>query len=98
MLTRRRRKQWVSKLESWGLKKNVTAQEMENIVRIQKKRKNEDDKDTRFTVRSRKVPQNNIDRWQKRSKTDASNSVVQASDPDRKIASKRLFNTRIISG
>jgi len=60
------KKQWVSRLEVWGLKKNIASNEMSNIVRIQRKRKADDSKDTRFMVRGRVVAQENIDRWEKR--------------------------------
>ncbi len=59
-----------SKLEQWKLKKNVSSREMQNIVRIQQKRKAEDDKETRFTVRGRSVEPDKIERWQKRQKKD----------------------------
>ena len=67
-----RKKQWVTKMGEWHLKKNISTNEMQNIVRIQQKRKAEDDKDTDFTIRGRHVSQDNIDRWQKRQKCDAS--------------------------
>jgi hypothetical protein len=63
------KKQWVSKLGEWNLKKNVSSEEMANIVRIQQKRKVENEKETHFLVRGRTVAQENIDRWQKRQKT-----------------------------
>lgn len=48
------------------MKKNVDSKEMSHIVRIQRKRKAEDNKDTRVVVRGRVVAQDNIDRWEKR--------------------------------
>ncbi|KAK0641816.1 ankyrin repeat-containing domain protein, partial [Cercophora newfieldiana] len=60
------KKQWVSKIGEWKLKKNVSSAEMGHIVRIQQKRKAESNNDTRFTVRGRAVAQANIDRWEKR--------------------------------
>lgn len=47
------------------------------MVRIQDKRKAEDDKETRFFVRGRTVAQENITRWQKRQKTDISEETTQ---------------------
>lgn len=41
------------------------------MVRIQRKRRFEEDKDTHFSVRGRPVLQCNIDRWQKRQKGDS---------------------------
>jgi len=60
------KKQWVSWLGVWGLKKNIASNEMSNIVRIQRKRKADDSKDTHFIVQGRVVAQENIDRWEKR--------------------------------
>lgn len=65
-----RKKQWISKLGEWNLKKNISSQEMEKIVQIQLERKTNDGKDTRFTVRGRPVAQENINRWQRRQKKD----------------------------
>lgn len=66
------KKQWVSKLSQWGLKKNIGTKEMQKIGSIQQKRKLDDQKETRFTIRGRPVLQENIERWQKRQKFDPS--------------------------
>ncbi|KAK3349683.1 hypothetical protein B0T25DRAFT_570295 [Lasiosphaeria hispida] len=47
------KKQWISKLDQWKLKKNISTKEMQNLVRIQRKRKMEEDKDTNFSVREK---------------------------------------------
>ncbi|KAK0639905.1 ankyrin repeat-containing domain protein [Cercophora newfieldiana] len=75
------KKQWVSKLDQWKLKKNATAKEMQNMVRIQRKRRFEEDKDTRFNIRGRPVSQCNIDRWEKRQKGDSGEPVNEAETP-----------------
>ncbi|KAK0705601.1 hypothetical protein B0H67DRAFT_387561 [Lasiosphaeris hirsuta] len=74
-------KQWISKLADWNLKKNISTEEMENIVRIQRKRKMQDDKDTHFTVRGRTVAQDNIDRWEKRQKKNTSEDAAVPASP-----------------
>jgi hypothetical protein len=67
---------------------------MSNMVRIQGKRKAQDDKDTRFKVRGRLVAQDNIDRWQKRQKTAPPENDVPAPVQDRKLCSDPLAGDR----
>ena len=69
------KKQWTDKLKDWNLKKNVSSEEMKNIARIQHKRRTEQDKETRFRVRSRLVTMENIERWQKRRKLKSGGSI-----------------------
>ncbi|KAK5656904.1 hypothetical protein OQA88_4455 [Cercophora sp. LCS_1] len=76
------KKQWTTKLDIWNYKKNVSSEEMKNIARIQQKRKVGEDKETRFTVRGRPVPLDNIDRWQKRQKLNHGGFVEVSSETE----------------
>lgn len=73
------KKQWVSKIGEWKFKKNISSTEMSHVIRIQQKRKAESDKGTRVMVRGRVVPQENIDRWEKRQWK--RHKTVNAKDP-----------------
>ncbi|KAK0639385.1 ankyrin repeat-containing domain protein [Cercophora newfieldiana] len=70
------KKQWVSKLQQWKLKKNISSKKMERIVQIQRKRRDENRKETRFLFRGRPITENNIARWQKRRKKVADQRTV----------------------
>ncbi|KAK0617745.1 hypothetical protein B0T14DRAFT_605742 [Immersiella caudata] len=72
------KKQWVSKPGKWKLKNNISTKEMQNMDRIQRKRRLEEEKDTRFSVRGRDVSQCNIDQWEKRQKGDPGETLDQA--------------------
>jgi hypothetical protein len=52
------------------LEKNVDSKRMEAIVQIQKRRREDENKETEFSYRGRPVPQDKIDRRQKRRKSD----------------------------
>lgn len=66
----------------WKFKKNVSSDQMKHITRIQRKRKAEEGKETRFTSRGRPVPAENIERWQKRQKSNG-HDIFQESSASR---------------
>jgi hypothetical protein len=57
---------------------------MSNMIRIQQKRKADDDKNTRFMVRGRAVARENIDRWEKRQRRDPSKGDIATAPQARK--------------
>jgi len=61
--------QYKKQFKRWNLNKNVTTKEMEAIVRIQKRRQENEMKATQFSFGGKPVPPNKIDRWQRRHKT-----------------------------
>ena len=64
-----RERQYKTRFKTWKLDKNVDSKRMEAIVQIQKRRREDENKETEFSYRGRPVPQEKIDRWQKRQKS-----------------------------
>jgi len=64
-----REKQYKTQIKHWGLEKNVKGREMEAIVRIKRKRKEMEGKESNFTVRNRAVPPKKIIRYMERTNT-----------------------------
>jgi len=87
----RSKKQWVSKIGEWKLKKNISTTEMAHVVRIQRKRKLESGKETRVIVRGRKVTQENIDCWEKRQGKRQKTAPVEDPSPATNVDGKFLL-------
>jgi hypothetical protein len=66
---RYRKKQYKDQFKRWNFEKNVKTEEMNAIISIQKRRQDNEGKDTQFRLRKRPVPQEKIDRFVKRQKT-----------------------------
>ncbi|KAK3901056.1 Clr5 domain-containing protein [Staphylotrichum tortipilum] len=62
-------RRYKTRFKTWKLDKNVDSKRMEAIVQIQKRRLEDENKETEFSYRGRPVPQEKIDRWQKRQKS-----------------------------
>ncbi|KAK3339691.1 Clr5 domain-containing protein [Lasiosphaeria hispida] len=61
-------KQYRTRFKKWNLEKNINSKRMKAMVGIQKRRQ-ENGKGTEFSFHGRPVPQEKIDRWQKRQKS-----------------------------
>jgi hypothetical protein len=75
-----RGKQYKTQIKHWGLEKNVKGREMEAIVRIKRKRKEMEGKESNFTVRNRAVPSKKIMRYMERTNT-AGNAPLSQPSP-----------------
>ena len=61
-----RTKQYKTKLKNWGFEKNVSSKDMQDIVRIDLKRKAEDpSKATMFRLRKRRVSPTKVERYKR---------------------------------
>jgi hypothetical protein len=74
-----REKQYKTQIKRWGLEKNVKAREMEAIIRIKRKRKEMEGKESNFTVRNRAVPPKKIMRYMERTNTTGNTPLSQPS-------------------
>jgi hypothetical protein len=63
---RSRTKQYKNRFKKWELNKNVGGEKMRAISEIQKRRRQNENKETEFSLRNKPVPQEKIQRWQKR--------------------------------
>ncbi|OCK98550.1 uncharacterized protein K441DRAFT_543101, partial [Cenococcum geophilum 1.58] len=59
-------KQYKTQIKRWGLEKNVKDNEMRAVIRMQRKRKEIDGKESEFLLRDRVVPPQKIRRYMKR--------------------------------
>ncbi|CAM1506122.1 Fc.00g057630.m01.CDS01 [Cosmosporella sp. VM-42] len=59
-------RQYKGAFKRWGLQKNAAGPDMKHMVRIRKRRLEEDGKDTQFSLCKRRVPGEKIDRWVQR--------------------------------
>ncbi|KAK3304971.1 Clr5 domain-containing protein [Chaetomium strumarium] len=66
---RAKERQYKARFKEWKLEKNIDSKRMEAIVQIQKRRREHENKETEFRFRGRPLPQEKIDRWQKRRKS-----------------------------
>jgi hypothetical protein len=64
-----RERQYKTRFKKWKLEKNIDSKTMEAIVQKQKRRREDENKETEFSHRGRPVLQEKIDRWQKRQKS-----------------------------
>jgi hypothetical protein len=60
-----RRKQFIRKIQDWGLYKNVKEKEKRRIDHMERKRKEVDDKKTITKLRGREVTAAKLERWRK---------------------------------
>jgi Clr5 domain len=67
--SRHRKKQYKDQFKRWNFEKNIKTDEMKAIIRVRKRRRDDEGKDTQFRLRERPVPQEKIDRFVKRQKT-----------------------------
>jgi len=74
-----RAKQYKTHIRRWGLEKKVKGREMRAIVRINRKRKELDGKESEFRVRNQVVPEWKIRRYTKRTETITETSLSQPS-------------------
>jgi hypothetical protein len=75
--SRYRKKQYKDQFKRWNFEKNIKTDEMKAIIRIRRRRRDNEDKDTQFRLRQRPVLQEKINRFVKRQKT----LTVQATSP-----------------
>lgn len=66
---RSRQKQYKTQIKNWRLEKNIKSKEMKAIIRIKRKRKEMQGKETDFTVRNRPVPPRKIMRYMGKTNT-----------------------------
>ncbi|KAK3313576.1 hypothetical protein B0H66DRAFT_356712 [Apodospora peruviana] len=62
------KKQYKKQLKEWGLVKNIKTHEAIAMIQIQKRRRDLENKETRFTLRGREVPDEKLSRFRKRHK------------------------------
>lgn len=70
-----RRKQYKKQLKAWGYEKNIKAHEMKAMLQIQRRRMEEEGKETRFIRRGREVPMGKLTRFRKRYKITERNAT-----------------------
>jgi hypothetical protein len=54
--SRYRKKQYKDQFKRWNFEKNIKTNEMKAIIRIRKRRRDDEDKDTQFRLGQRPVP------------------------------------------
>ena len=74
-----RAKQYKTQIKRWGLEKNVKDNEMRAVIRMQRKRKEIDGKESEFLLRDRVVPPQKITRYMKRTGLSANAPLSRAS-------------------
>ncbi|RYP67367.1 hypothetical protein DL770_008637 [Monosporascus sp. CRB-9-2] len=68
--------QYKNQFKKWRLNKNVPRNKMEAIVRIQKRRLENEEKETEFHFRGKPVPPEKIDRWKNKKHKSGEEEVV----------------------
>ncbi|RYP45981.1 hypothetical protein DL768_007763 [Monosporascus sp. mg162] len=68
--------QYKNQFKKWKLNKNVPGKKMEAIVRIQKRRLDNEEKESEFHFRGKPVPPEKIDRWKNKKHKSGEEEVV----------------------